>query len=421
MADVQLGTTEILAKHIQDPNNLTDAFTISETNDLERAPSNPALKAHADWYNKPELKLEPRYNIGTGPYTFSERNPGESVIILRNPKWWRMGKDPLMPAYPEKIIYKVVTDRNTAVVALKNQELDFMEFVPASKFQDEVDTVALPHLVKHPFPVNAYVYIGWNTKSPVFNDKLTRQALSHLVDRDALIKQVSRGLAKKQASVLYPSAAEYDSTLKQIEYSPEKARQLLAQAGWTDSDKNGVLDRVVNGKKVDFQFTFLLNNGNESREQIMLLLADEFKKVGIVTKIKKLDWTVFLDNLRDRKFDAYIGSWVNDPIPSDPYQIWHSSQATNAGSNYVAFVNKRADELMEQNRLEFDAAKRKALMKEFQQIVYDEQPYTMLWLPLYPSVYNKRLQNVHYSYVRPGYNPGQWWVPKAQWRLAAAP
>jgi peptide/nickel transport system substrate-binding protein len=205
------------------------------------------------------------------------------------------------------------------------------------------------------------------------------------------------------------------------EYSPEKAKNLLSQAGWTDSNNDGILDRSTPAGKINFEFTFLLNAGNETREQIMLLLVDEFRKVGIKANIKKLDWSVFLDNLRLHQFDACVGSWVNDPIPSDPYQIWHSSQIANKGSNYVSFNNKRADELMDLNRVEFDAEKRKQYMKEFQQIVYDEQPYTLLWNVLYPAVYNKRLQNVKFSYVRPGYNPGQWWVPKAQWRLAAAP
>ena len=126
-----------------------------------------------------------------------------------------------------------------------------------------------------------------------------------------------------------------------------------------------------------------------------------------------------MENLKSRQFDAFIGGWVNDPIPPDPYQLWHSSQANNSGSNYTNFKNNRVDEVIELNRLEFDEDKRIALMKEFQQIVVAEQPYTFLWMPLYPSVYNKRLQNVNYSLTRPGYNPSQWWVPKSMWRLAA--
>ena len=221
-------------------------------------------------------------------------------------------------------------------------------------------------------------------------------------------------------SPVYPGLKEYDESIPTIKYDPDKARKLLAEAGWKDTDADGVLDKVVDGRKVDFRFRFLLNSGNEQREQIMLILDDEFKKVGIDAEIQKLEWSVLLENLRTRDYDAYVGAWVNDPIPTDPYQLWHSSQAENNGSNYTSFRNKRADEIIEANRLEFDETKRIALMKEFQNIVVDEQPYTFLWMPLWPSVYNKRLQNVNYSLTRPGYNPSQWWVPKASWRFAAA-
>jgi len=84
LADMQLGMLLVQPKHIQDPNNLTDRYSIAETNNLESAGINPAMKAAAEWYNKPEIKLEPRLNIGSGPYVYAERNPGESVILARN-------------------------------------------------------------------------------------------------------------------------------------------------------------------------------------------------------------------------------------------------------------------------------------------------------------------------------------------------
>ncbi|NQW28909.1 MAG: hypothetical protein HQ472_00160 [Ignavibacteria bacterium] len=418
MAEYQFGLFWIMPKHVLDPKGYTDRYTFDETNDLDKALKSSAMKGLADWFNTAEVKREGRNNIGSGPYIMDEWRTGEAVILKKNQKWWQAGKDKWNTAYADKIVYKIVNDRNTAVVALKNQELDFMEYVPPPKFVEEVDTNSVKHLAKFAYEGQVYTYIGWNTQHQVLADKRVRLALSHLVDRDALIKQVLRGIGKKVDSPIYPQRPEYDKTIKPIDYNPETSRRLLTEAGWIDSDANGVVDRMIDGKKVELSFKFLLNAGNEAREQIALILVDEFKKVGIKAEIKKLEWTVFLDNLRTRNYDAYIGSWVNDPIPSDPYQLWHSSQADNKGSNYVGFRNKRADELMEMNRTEFDPVKRLEYMREFQQIVVDEQPYTFLWMPLYPAVYNKRLQNVGFSFVRPGYNPTQWWVSKANWRYA---
>lgn len=417
LAEFHLGAMYILAKHKMDPQNLTDKYTFAETNDLALAEKSAAMKEFGHWFGKPEIKLDPAMNVGSGPYVFEEWKTHENITLRRNDKYWNKDSK-VNPAYAEKLIYRVVPDRSAAVTALKNGELDFMEYVPPIKFEEEVDTNRTPHLAKRTYESQAYTYIGWNAARPALSDKRVRRALSHLVDRDALMKQILRGIAKPINSPIYPQSKEYDNSIQAIDYNPAKAKALLAEAGWGDSDNDGYLDKMIDGRRTDLAFSFLLNSGNEAREQIALIVTDECKKVGIKVSIQKLEWAVFLENLRTRKFDAYIGSWVNDPIPSDPYQLWHSSQADNKGSNYVGFRNKRADELMELNRTEFDETKRKEYMHEFQRIVVEEQPYTFLWMPLFPAVYNRRLQNVQFTFIRPGYNPTQWWVPKSSWKYA---
>ncbi|MBK6417974.1 MAG: hypothetical protein IPF79_02110 [Ignavibacteria bacterium] len=418
LAEYFLGGLWIVPKHIFDPKGLTDRYTFDEANSMDKAQANAALKDFATWYNTAEVKRDTKLNVGSGPYIFDEWKTGESVTLRRNPKHWAAGKDKWNPAYVEKLIYKVVNDRNSAVVALKNGELDFMEYVPASKFAEEIDTVATPFLRKYAFPTQAYSYIGFNTERAVLSDPKVRKAMAYCLDRDALIKQVVRGLAVKVNSPIYQQRPEYDASVPNIDYNPNTAKQLLAEAGWADTDGDGVLDKVLGGRRTPLHVSFLINAGNEMREAIAITMSEELRKIGVKMDIRKLEWSVFLENLRTRNFEMYIGGWVNDPIPSDPYQIWHSSQIGNKGSNYVGFRNKRADQLLDLNRTEFDETKRIAYMKEFQQIVATEQPYIFLWSPLYPSVYNTRLQNVNYSAVRPGYNPTQWWVPKAQWKYA---
>ena len=286
LAEFQLGGMWIMPKHVLDPKNLTDKYTFAETNDLDAAQRNKACREFADWYNTADVKRGIKQNVGSGPYVFDSWATGEAVIIKRNDKWWNKGQDNWNPSYADKIIYKVVNDRNTAVVALKNQELDFMENVPPPKFTEEVDTVAVPHLSKFPFEYHVYLYIGWNTENPVLSDKLVRKALSHLVDRDALIVQVQRGLGKPTNSPVYPNSPEYDNTIQPVTYDPAKARQLLTQAGWGDANNDGFLDKEIGGKRVDLTFKFLLNAGNELREQIALILVDEFRKVGIKAQVQ---------------------------------------------------------------------------------------------------------------------------------------
>jgi peptide/nickel transport system substrate-binding protein len=420
LAEYFLGSLWIMPKHVLDPKGLTDKYTFAETKSIDAAQANPAMKEFADWYGSEEVRRDPKLNIGSGPYAYEEWKTGESVTLRRNDAFWAKGKDAWNPAYADKLVYKVINDRNSAVVALKNAEIDFMEYVPPTKYTEEIDTVATPHLRKYPFQTQAYSYIGFNMARPILSDVSVRKAIAHCVDRDALIKQLVRGLATTVNSPIYQDRPEYDKSLPNIAYDPNTAKSLLAQAGWADANGDGVLDKAINGKNTPLTLTMLINAGNELREALAVNLSEELRKIGIKMEIRKLEWSVFQENQKARQFDLYIGGWINDPIPSDPYQIWHSSQAKNRGSNYVSFMNPRVDQLLEMNRVEFDEQKRTAYMKEFQQIIAREQPYVFLWSPLYPAVYNRRLQNVKFSSVRPGYNPPQWWVPAGQWKYVQA-
>ncbi|GAB1430939.1 peptide-binding protein [Ignavibacteria bacterium] len=413
LADYAIGNTVgILPKHKLDPKGLTDLYTFAETNDFERAKANASMQEFATWFGKPECSRSPELLIGSGPYILEEWNTGQNIRLKRNEKYWNAGNNPNMMQYPDKIIYKTIPDRPTAVTEVKNGDVDFMEYVPPKLYVNSIDAEKIRTIVKGEFTTSVYMYIGWNMRRSVFADKRTRQAMSYMVDRNKLIQSVVLGFGKITNSPVYSDRPEYDKSLVPYDYNPNKARQLLAEAGWSDSDGDGQLDKVVNGKKTNFTFSMMVNIGNEIRNNIALLLADELKKIGITMTVSPTDWSVFQQNARMGEFDSYIGAWVNDPMPTDPYQLWHSSQATNQGSNYCGFMNKRADQLIEMNRLEFDQQKRNVLMKEFQEIVHDEQPYTFLWSAVNPAVYAARLQGVKFYSARPGYNPGEWWIPK---------
>jgi peptide/nickel transport system substrate-binding protein len=410
LAEEFLGSLQMLPKHVFDPDGLTDKYTFEETNDLEAAEKNLAMKDFATWFDNSERSRNPEFIVGTGPYIFDEWRTNEILKLRRHDKYWNYGNDKSSTAYVKKIVFKTIFDRTIAVNALKNEDVDFIKYIPPNLFM-EIDTNSTPYLATTSYFIPYYYYLGWNQRQPVFQNKITRQALACLVDKDMLIRTVNRGFAQATDSPIFKDRPEYDDNLPQFNYDPERAKKLLAQAGWEDSNNDGILDMQFEGKRLDFKFTWLINAGNEMREQIALLLTDEMQKVGIKAEVQKLEWSVYLENMRTHAFDATIGAWVNDPSPPDVYQLWHSSQAVKKGSNYCGFINARADTIIEANRLEFDPEVRKALMQEFQQIIVDDQPYTFLWLVEQPAGYHKRIQNVAFSSVRPGYNVTNWWVP----------
>ncbi len=412
----------ILPKHIYDPKNLTDQYSWDDvgaiieksgakTDELDSAAlakqaANPAMKEFAAWMMQPQLDRDPKFIQGSGPYKLSDWKTGDRVTIIRNANYANKGGSKFGEVYPDTLIYKVITDWSAAVTAIKAKDIDLMGNIQAPYYV-KVDTLQMKQLKKTAFPLGSYTLINWNNRSPFFSDKRVRWAMSHLVDRKTIIDKVQFGLAKSTESGCPPWRKEYNSDLKTIEYNVEEAKKLLTEAGWIDHDGDGVLDKQIGGKTVKFEFTFL-SNVNETRKQILLIIAESLRKVGIKAEVQTLEWSVFLDRLRDHNFDATYGAWNNDPYETDNYQLYHSSQAKNRGSNYSYYDSPEADRLLEEIRGEFDEAKRIALQKEFQRVMYEDQPTTILWNPLNAVVWVDRFDNVSWSQVRPGYIQALW-------------
>jgi peptide/nickel transport system substrate-binding protein len=213
---------------------------------------------------------------------------------------------------------------------------------------------------------------------------------------------------------IYLFRPEYDKTLFSHPYDPKKALQLLGEAGWKDTDGDGILDKVIDGQKTPFRFEIKFNSGNDIRKSVALTLQDELKKHGVDANVRQLDWTIFLDDVRNHKFDAVILGWAMSVNEPDAYQVWHSSQAGNRGSNHISFKHERVDKLLEEYRRTFDAQKRIELYREFQQILNQEQPYTFLFIGKSILAVDRRFQNV--TLYPGGPRPLEWWVPKAQQR-----
>ena len=129
--------------------------------------------------------------------------------------------------------------------------------------------------------------------------------------------------------------------------------------------------------------------------------------------IRKIDWTIFGETVADRKFDAVRFAWGSS-IDSDPFQIWHSSQIKNRGSNYVGFRNERADEILEEGRETFDQLKRWSLYRELHHILHEEQPYTFMFCFQSLFFYNKKFRNVKLYSTGSGYNISEWYIYKSK-------
>jgi peptide/nickel transport system substrate-binding protein len=406
-----LGLFYIVPKHILDPEGLTDKYSWNELDDFRAAEKNHVMKKIADFMNSQEVSRDPKYVVGSGPYVLEKWETGQAITIKKNPNYW--GKA-LSPAFPEKIIYKIIQDDNSSIVAAKNKEIDIMYVIKPVDFYKNLENAEEFNLLKATPSEPAYSYIGWNNKNPLFADKKVRWALSYCIDRKSIIDKIAFGQSVLiQSPIFYKDKKYLNADLPEIPFDLEKAKQLLSEAGWKDTDGDGVLDKIIDGKKTDFKFTFL-NNNNPVRRQTVLVIIESLKKVGIIADIQDLEWSVYLDKTKKHEFDATLAAWQMNVVPPDPFQIWHSSQSEGEGSNYISYNNQESDKILEEYRKEFDENKRIEMMKQWQKLIYDEQPYTFLWSPKSRYIYDVRFKNTRW------YNRGnspllkEWWVPKSQ-------
>ncbi len=226
------------------------------------------------------------------------------------------------------------------------------------------------------FKSSSYSYIGWNMRKPFFEDKRVRRAMTHAFPKQRLIEEVYYGIGRPQVTNVHPDSIYYNKDLKDYDYDLTKAAALLDEAGWKDTDNDGVRDRLVNGKKVDFKFIVKYYANSVEWDSTLIIYKNELRKIGVIMEPTNYEWKELLRVYEDKDFDAVSGGW-RFGLEVDFFQLWHSKFAEEPrSSNLCGFVNKRADEIAVKLRDTFEQAERIQIAKEFQSIIHDEQPYT---------------------------------------------
>ncbi len=400
----------IIPKHIFKYGNNLDGYSWEELEKRVEKKKYDQLENFTEWFGSAELQHDPKYIIGTGPYYLKDCITNDRVILEKNPYYTNKFNSEFGNVYPGQIIFMEICDWDATITALKAKDIDLIGYMLPALW-NQIDTAKRPYLSKTTFPLSSYGYIGWNLERPYFQNKKVRLALAHLIDRKTIIDSILYGLAEQTQTPVSKSRPEHNSDIPLITYDPEAARILLKEAGWEDHDGDGIIDKKINGELVPFKFEFTINSGNETRKKILLAYAQTLRKVGIQSEIIQLEWSVYLDKLRNHNLDAWYGVWQNGEGGNDFYVIYHSSDENNKGSNYGSWKSKSADHVLEAIQNEMNPTKRNKFEKEFQKIIYEEQPITMLWYPYTPVIWNNRFDNVKWYPQSPGYNPA-WWIPK---------
>lgn len=388
-------------------------FAFSETG--ERFPKETfGLRFNQHWYNN-------KGYVGTGPYRMVSYTPGQSIVLERNEDFW--GPKPAI----KRVTYPVYSDPNQTVLRLKSGELDFMYLLPGQYREEYLLWQSRPKQEwpkNNPFlngdiqcqviPEQSFFYTGWNMDKPLLSDVRVRKALTLAFRRQELIDRVLAGLGQPVDGPFLPESGLLDPTIEPLEFDLERARQLLAEAGFADTDNDGLLDKVINGRKTPFEFTLLIYGNRPEYTALSNIYKDDLLKLGIRMKVESAEWSLMQKKMDEKQFDAYTGGWLMS-WESDPYQMWHSSQAdVPKGSNRVGFRNKEADAIMEKLRDTFEQAERRELYRALHRIIYEEQPYTFFYRRKRPFCWRSTVQGVVFAKDRPPDDFSHWYTTRTR-------
>ncbi|EGB13371.1 extracellular solute-binding protein family 5 [Pseudodesulfovibrio mercurii] len=349
--------------------------------------------------------LNTRYSrapVGAGPYMLTEWTAGSQLVLTANPNFFE-GKP-----YIDRIVYRMIPDMGTQFLELKAGNLDMMGLDPLQYLYQTSGPGWDGSFQKFEFLASGYTFLGFNFKHPFFQDVRVRQAVDYAIDRRELVKGVLYGLGAAANGPYKPGTWQYDMNVKPRPYDPAKARELLAEAGWTDSDGDGWLDK--DGKR--FAISIITNQGNTQRIKTGVILQQRLRDVGIQVSLRTVEWAAFIKEFVDKgRFDAIILGWniLQDP---DIYDVWHSSQAVDGGLNFTRYVNPELDELLERGRHLVGQAARKPLYDRVQEILHDDAPYCFLYVPMALPIVQARIQNIKAAPAGISYNSEKWWIPR---------
>ncbi|MFQ5604694.1 MAG: peptide-binding protein [bacterium] len=362
----------------------------------------PILPRHILGHIPPEELVKSKFNrqpVGNGPFKLTEWRANEQLIFEANDRH-AFGRP-----FLDRVVFQIMPDENVLLTNLMIGELDLVPSLTPSSFKRVQSQTALQSVR---FDGRGFTFVGWNLTRSLF-DQTVRRALTHAVNKQEIIATLLEGFAQPARGPLLPFVWAFDENLPAVDYDPQKAQALLKQAGWTDSDGDGILDKA--GQKLEF--TIRTNAGSQIRKDTAVMLQAQWRQIGVKAHIEALEWNLFLERVfGQRDFDAVIMGWDAD-FTVNPTDLWHSN-AVESGYNFVSYRNPRVDWLLEQGRLNSVREAALPVWYEFQKIIVQDAPYTFLFIPDQLTGFNKRIQGVKMDVRGFLSSVTHWWIPADQ-------
>ncbi|MGA9040834.1 MAG: ABC transporter substrate-binding protein [Terriglobales bacterium] len=318
-----------------------------------------------------ELSVRP---VGSGPFRFVSAQQDKEVIIERNDDYW--GVKPNL----QRVRFMVVPDTTTRALELRKGSADIAISALTSDMVLTLERESHLQVLRAPGTIVAYLAL--NMRDPILKDVRVRQALAYAIDRAPMIHYLWRDFARPAYSLLPPGSWAYNGDVPRYSFNPDRARQLLDQAGYPE----------VNG--VRFHLA-MKTSTEESTRLIAAVLQQQLRDVGVALDIRTFEFATFLSDVTRGAYQVHSLRWIGGNEDPDIFEnVFHSSRFTPRGSNRTFYSNPRIDTLIDQARRESDPNTRKQIYAEIQAILADELPYINLWYFDNVLVHSKRVRNL---------------------------
>jgi peptide/nickel transport system substrate-binding protein len=344
-------------------------------------------------------------SIGSGPFKLKQFKSGEFIWMEKNKDYW--GQKP----HVDEVVFRGYGSADAMKLAMKKGEIEFTgasgtTALSVKSYQkDKNINVAVS-------PGIALMWVTFNLhKESAIKDKAVRKAFLHGINRDRIYKMVYLGYAQPADSFIYPESDEYNPNLPKYEYNPELARKMLSDAGYADSDGDGILNDPKTGQNIEL--VFMVPSEWSDEVKMVKLIKEQSKEIGIEIKEKILDLDTYYEFVyqpTEDEFDIAISSEEPGPNNSWMWEFVRSREGGGLGWNQSDYASPEMDKLTIDYLSETDLEKRKALVFKMQALMVEDLPCYVLVRPDFIGPYRTDKFEGHVEAMGGISNWINWWT-----------
>ena len=347
-----------------------------------------------------------KHPVTGGPYEIARWIRGQEVLLKRRESYYMHdGKEVRDKPYFDQMRFRIIEDGNTRLLALKSGDIEESE-LEAEQWVTQTGDDFYRENTKVSGTEWKYMYIGWNMdteKVPFFGDLRVRQAMAYALNYKEMLDDLCFGLYTQCYGISQPGAWMFPKDPPELFHQDlDKAEDLLDEAGWVDSDGDGIRDKEINGRVVPFEFSLLVSN-KPDRIAICNLLRENLESIGVICHIAPLEAAVFQERVFNKNYEAEMSGWASGADPSQERNIFGSGEGRNFGS----YSNPEVDRLFTEAMKTFDRDQQAEIYGRINNLIYADQPYLFLYDENSFYGFNKRLRGYRFSPRGPfHYSPG---------------